>query len=1117
MHKRTSGRLFPLFLAASTVLWHAPQAPAQSTFGGIVGTILDATGAAVADVVVEARNLEENTTRSTVSNSQGLYQILNLKPGKYELLAKKPGFAVAKVPSVDLDARQTLRADMTLDVANMQQTVSVEAAAATVNTENGTIGDSKNFAQVTQLPVNYRGGTTSPLAAIATVPGVQQDNAGNYSIGGGLPSMIEFTVDGVSTVNIRSNGALSDMYPSSELIREFKVTAVNNNAEFAQVGDVTVSTKSGTNTLHGSGFEYHQNRALDATTYGSNTKQAKVFNTFGGSLGGPIYIPKLYKGKDKTFFFVAYEGNRRPGSTSLQYSVPTTSLKSGNLAGLPGQSVVDPTSGAPFPNSIIPASRLSPVAQKLLSGYYPDPNFNSGSAFNNYRTLVGTPSDTNGLDMRFDHTINSKQQIYGRYSWKKLTSITANNLLPSDTTEQINKNLIISHNYSLKPNVINEFRFGISHWTRQQIFPINGTKALADLGIVGLNTSNHPDTGAFPGIDFSDGTSYTTIGHAKDGARKSITYQYTDNLSWVKGSHTMKFGFDIRKMKYIDVQYFGGSDDFGQFTFNGGAFTGNAFGDLLLGLPSTTYFSITGPDLDSPVGHYRFYGQDEWRVNSRLTISYGLRWQIHPPFTEANGNITNFDRTNGNVIIPVGALAPAPGFLASINACGPSAVATLPCAKIVTNKDAGLGLGLRKTYYGNLAPRFSVAYRPFGDNKTVFRGGFGVFTMTALGPLAYALTGIHTSDTRTFTNFTSKGTAPLYAWPQAFAGNLSLDAAGTGEFIVGTQTDYRDPNSVQWNATVERELPKDMSLRVSYIGMNSSRLNSTIDLNSVPASTTPYSASRRPFTNWGRILSRDNIGFSNYQSMQMEVNRRMTRGLFFQGSYNLAKNLGNINADVPTAFAGESGGTLADRFNTRLIRGNIVGTRRHRGLVSAIYQLPFGKGRPFLANMNPISQAIIGGWEISTVTMLQSGPWLTPTMSRGSDKSNMNVVGRGVNVRPDRIGNGNLDNPTPDRWFDINSFVVPAAGVGREGNSGVGILEGPGTVAIAGGMAKTFLFKERMRVRLEGTFTNLPNHPNFAPPGTNISTPVSFGRTTSVQASENSGNRVGQVALRIEF
>jgi hypothetical protein len=255
-----------------------------------------------------------------------------------------------------------------------------------------------------------------------------------------------------------------------------------------------------------------------------------------------------------------------------------------------------------------------------------------------------------------------------------------------------------------------------------------------------------------------------------------------------------------------------------------------------------------------------------------------------------------------------------------------------------------------------------------------------------------------------------------------------------------------------------------------------------------------------------------------YHALQVEVSRHFSRGLLFQSSYVLAKNLGNgAGAAGGTGFQTEVGTIITDRFNSRLDRGNLSGTRRNRFLLSAIYELPFGKGRTFLSGIHPVANAVLGGWDLSTVTLIESGPFLTPTNSRRTDQSNTNMNFRGVTVRPDRIADGNVPNPTPDRWFDITAFVNTPAGTGRFGNAGPGILVGPGTTTVAGGLSKNFPLRERLRMRLEATFTNILNHPNFAVPGTNISAPTAFGKVTSVQSAENSGNRVGQVALRFDF
>jgi hypothetical protein len=932
--------------------------------------------------------------------------------------------------------------------------------------------------------------------------------------------MIDFTLDGVSTINVRNNGANQNMYPSSELLSEFRVSSVNNNAEFAQVGDVTVTTKSGSNEFHGSLFEYFQNAALDATTYGATEKQAKVWNTFGGSLGGPVVIPKLYTGKNKTFFFADYEGNRHPGSTLEQYSVPTAAMRAGDLTDLPGGSAVDPQTGAPFPNNQIPANRISSVSSKVLSQVYPLPNFDSGSTFNNYHTLIPTPITTNGYDIRIDHYITPTQQIFGRWSWKTVDSSQVETLLPSRTVNETDQNLILSYNYSIKPALVNEFRFGLSRWLLNQNFPINGVKADESLGLTGLDLNNHPEAGAYPGFNFNDGTGFTAVGQGKVGNTFSRTYQFTDNLSWTKGRHSMKFGADVRFLQYQDVLNFVGSDDFGSFTFNQGAFSGNAFADFLLGLPSMNVVATTGPNLDQRSHHYGVYAQDEFRVIEKLTINFGLRWEFDPPFDETHGNITNFDTRTGNVIVPDQTLPAAASFLYLINGPCPGTVSTLPCSNIVSASSVGLPKGLHQYYYKDFDPRVSIAWRPFG-NKTVFRAGFGIFTMTSLGQLAWTDTGIHTTDLRFYTNFVGPGIPPAFQFPQATPpnGGLTPDQIGGEVFLAGVQTKFRDPQSAQWNATIERELPSGFALRVSYIGMNSYRLTNMVDVNQVPSSPHGFNPSLMPYQNWSEVGIRENLGFANYQALSTELNHRFSKGLFLQASYNFAKNLSDANSDVPGGLPSEVGDAtvLADRFNLANNRGNDYATRRHRVLISGMYQLPFGKNRAFLAHSGRVVDSILGGWQISTVTLFETGPWQTPQTSPTQDQSGMNILGRGAQLRPDRIGNGSVSNPGPNEWFDINAFVPTPIGAGRIGNAGVGILEGPGTVAVAGGLSKSFLILEHVRMRFEATFTNLLNHPNFAPPATDISSPDTFGRTSSVQTAENGGNRTGQLALRLEF
>jgi hypothetical protein len=1097
---------------------------AQSIFGNIVGVAQDSSQAVIPDALIMVRNLDDNGTRSTATVADGSFQILNLKAGRYEITATKPGFSDFKVSEVVLEARQTLRVEVRFQVAIVSETVDVtEEAAPVINTEGGTIGDTKNFQQVTQLPVNYRGATTSPLAAIATLPSVQQDNNGNIAVGGAMPSQVGYSVDGVSTSNNRQNGALPNLYPSSEILDEFKVTAFNNNAEFSQIGDVTVTTKGGGNRFHGSLFEYAQNSALDAKIYGFDTKAPKKFNTFGGSFSGPVSIPNAYSGKDRTFFFVDYEANRRRTSAPLQFLVPTASQRAGNLSSLTSDPVIDPSTGLAFAGNVIPINRISQTARALLANYYPLPN-NTGNTNANLYLLTPTPSNTNGYDMRIDQILNSKQSIYGRWSWKNIDATAQNGLLPSEQIAEHNRNLLISYNYTVNSNLLNEFRFGMSRFSSQVAFPILGASALQQLNIAGLDLSDHPDNHAFPIFNFADSTGFASAGRDKTGVTRSSTTEFTDNLTWIHSRHTLRFGGDIRHLGYYDLESFGGADDFGQFVFSAGQFTGNAFGDFLLGLPTYTYVAQSGPDIDASTTHYAMYGQDEWRISSKLTLNFGLRYTVMPAFVDKNGNLGAFNYADGGMIVPDN-LMPRAGFLSSINACGtgPNGQGLDPnlnCASIKKAGEMGLPEGLRQTYMRNLQPRMSFAYRPFNNGKTVIRGGFGIFTMTNLGQLSFNVTDIASSVVRTYTNADPLTGKPRYQFPSPFYAATTQEFIGASDFYQNTPTNYRDPQSAQWNLTIERELPGNMGLRLSYVGMNSYRMNLSVDLNQTQPSTKPYDPSQKPYPNWNRILSSENLGFANYQALQTELNRTFKSGLSFQASHTWAKNLSNYGGDAPSGFAPEViyGTAVNDRFNLRAERGNVAATRRQRFLLSGMYELPFGKGKAVLSNSRSVVNGLLGGWQVSTVTLIQSGPFLTPTYSAGLvDPANINTFNRGSILRPDRIANGSLSHPTTNQYFDIGAFAAPPANAGRIGNAGVGTLVGPGTVAISAGLSKTFAVSEKAKLRLETTFTNLPNHPNFAPPAIDVSTPATFGKTTAVQTAENAGNRVGQVSLRLQF
>ena len=1106
--------------AAMLVLWlisGGVSVSAQSTFGSVVGVVQDKTQAVVPGASVTIHRLEDNSTRSATSDQNGSFEFLNLKPGTYALSAQADGFSEFQIPSAELTSRQALRIDITLAIKSQSQSVEVADTVAVINTENAMISDSKNNQQITQLPLNNRATTTSPLAALSISPNVQQDSSGNIALGGASSAMVNFSVDGISTANVRQNGALQDAYPSQEGISALRVTSFNNSAEFSQVGDVTFTTKSGTSQYHGSLFEYLQNDALDADPYGFSGKSPKHFNTFGGSLGGPVSIPYLYDAKDKTFFFFDYEGNRRSTAVAQQFLVPTQAERSGDLTAL---------------GVTTPITNINPTATALLS-YYPLPNVIGQSNYN-YENFQSTPARTDGADLRLDHTINSKQSVYARFSRKNITEDYANPLLPDDSDSVHNRSLLVSHTWVLTPHLLNEFRFGFTNVATSVGFPIEGATALSQLDLTGVNISQHPTTHAFPTFNFSAGTGFTPIGRDKTGVTQSKTLQFTDNVSWTRGKHTLKMGLDARRVRYFDLESFApvfNSDDFGDFIFQG-TFTGNAFGDFLEGTPSSLFFAVSSPDVGGTAWQYGVFGQDEYQINSHLTLNYGLRWQILPGFHEDGGNLANFDQRNNSIVVPnelpaylqqQNILPSNLAFQQSFNACN-MGYTPLPCTNYVTASQDHLPQSLRNVYTRNLQPRISIAWRPFNDTKTVIRAGFGIFTMTNLGPLSFNNSGNPTSALHTYTN-SGTVTSPLIQFPNTAPPTVGVQYGGGG-LDQGVDPNYRDPQANQWNLTVERQVGNNDSLRVSYVGMHSYRLSITEDLNQIPASTTPYQTTaaspyvdpRAPYPNWFTLYSTFNAGEANYNALQIEENHKMSHGLYFSGNYTLAKNLADNQGDIPTAYAGEVnyGIPIANRFDVHSDYGNVEGTRRSRFLLTGLYQLPVGEGRTFL-NTGGWRDAALGGWELTTITLLETGPWLTPSISDSFDQSNTDVVNRGAFSRPDEVSTNFYQGQSRAQYFNLAAFAPTPPGAGRFGNAGVGILQGPGTIAASLGLAKVFRVTEAVRMRFESTFTNVFNHTNFAPPATQIDVPSTFGVLSASQTAENAGNRTGQVALRVEF
>jgi hypothetical protein len=543
----------------------------------------------------------------------------------------------------------------------------------------------------------------------------------------------------------------------------------------------------------------------------------------------------------------------------------------------------------------------------------------------------------------------------------------------------------------------------------------------------------------------------------------------------------------------------------------------------------------SSPNTNEPSVQWGIYAQDQWQLTDRLTVNFGLRWEVLPEFTERQGDIANFDPTNGDVVVPNILLDKTVGsspllqanynaFLVSFNACQLQNPEPFGCSNVVTASQDHLSQSLRNTYWGDYDPRIGIAYRPFRDTKTVFRAGFGIFTQTPLGSLAYDFIGIPLGAPYTYTNQTSAGSPPLYTFPATSPTNTALQYGGTG-FYDGMSPNYKDPQTVQYNVTIERQVTSALAARITYSGMNSYRMSVTKDYNAIPPSTQAYSPSpyvdpRAPYQNWVEINYSANAGFSNYQGLTVQATQKLSHGLAYQANYTWAHNISDAQGDAPEGFTPENllFTPSYDQFDLRAARGNVAGMPRQRILFTGTGELPFGEGRQWQSK-NRFVNGVLGNWNINAITLLQTGPWMTPTMNYTADQSNTGIsdgVRTGITPRPDKVASPSAGINGGLLW-NPNAFQAPPNNAGRIGNAGVGILEAPGTIAVSAGLSKTFVAREGMNIRFESTFNNVLNHTNYAPPASDIGALSTFGVLTSAQTAGQNGNRTGQLALRIDF
>jgi hypothetical protein len=1066
--------LIGIMMLAAHTLSHA-----QSNLASIAGTVRDASGAVIPGVTVTVVNTNTNQPKRFESDEYGNYEVVNLVPGVYRVEAELAGFKRFLHDGIQLDSAAKLRVDVRLEVGGTAETVVVESGTPAIETENASIMELTGIREHESSPVHL-----GDMARLMTLmPSVGQGAAKyQFSISGSRGSQNEFLIDGVATPNRSTPDGTEDI--GLESVREVRIQGTNNSAEYGTPGIYQLVTRSGGNQFHFNLVYDHINSALGTRSFFDTVKPVSLEHYEQAYFSGPVTLPRLYKGRDRTFFMFSWDSFQTPLGTTLVATVPTVAMRQGDFSGV--ANIKDPFTGKPFPGNVIPSSYLNPVSLKFQEMFYPLPNYGSpGTLNNNQRTVMPRSPERRAFDFRIDHMLTNNNSFYVRDSFRNQ---------PTDqwpvlaTLGNYAKNMkmrgfLFSDSHTFKPTLINEFRFGYMSSMTTSFGQERSQDVINATGLTGLGGT--PDDFGMPVIAI---TGMTSLQAQNFSSTVDRVYQVTDSVTMIKGRHTIKSGVDFRHLNsFNDVGY--SSATWGSFSFQP-SFTGNAYADFLLGLPKTSSIGSPTPPLHMLDNNWFLFVQDDFKIIPRLTISLGLRYEYQQPFTVTNNRLYNFNPATGQIIV-------------QDSARGLVSPLFNPALPIAVASQAGFpngheGFGDRD----NLAPRFGFAYR--FNTKSVIRGGYGVFIDNLEVGLASSYTGgPFTPGSVAYTNSISGG-VPLFQWPNAYP-PVTPGPSTSAPSLNAINPHYRDPYVQQWNLTFEQEI-LSMGIRTSYVGTKSTQLLFSRQINRPLPSITPFNQQRRPYPLYGDIVYTENGGNSIYHALQIEANRRFSKGLSYTVGYTWASDIADVSD------SGLTGGTIENPLDRAAERARESYNIRHRMMSSFIWELPFGQGRRLLSNLPAYADRILGGWKLSGVLYLQTGTWFTPTFS-GSDPSNTNTIGG----RPNRLASGQLPSNQRSiyRWFDITAFAVPSAG--HFGNSGRDILETPGMRMFHAGIAKNFSLRERLVLNVEIAARNAFNHPCFAGPNTVINGTAGGTISAVCNTRETEGGREGEVRLRLSF
>lgn len=1086
--------------------------PAQSASGQITGVVRDPSGAGVAGAEVIVTSELTGITQKTTTTGPGDYSFPVLPVGVYSVSTDMKGFRTYRRTGIHLDVNETIRVDVDLQVGQVTETIDVQADAIAIDTDTATVGQQVNQQQVTDLPLDGRNfldllflgnGAVSPPNG---EQGSMRQGEGNaISINGARPESNNYMLDGVSITD--TSLVTPAVVLSIDAIQEFKEQTAMYSAEYGfSANQINVISKSGTNQLRGALFWFDRNNDFDARSFFQEGIPALHQNQFGFVAGGPVIIPKLYNGRNKTFWIANYEGLRVRQGTVILGVVPTTAQLHGQFS----TPVIDPVSGQPFAGDQIPSSRFERLANVAISNnFFPAPNYNAGG--NNYYNTLPTPTNSDQQTYRLDQSLGKYGTIFGRGTYTNYVN-TSTGSLTAIGNEYFNEQATswqINHNVSIGPHVVNSFKFGHLNAIANNYGVAEPTSAVTAMGFTGLY-SNLPDierTWASIGL-----TGFAGVGGAVNAYTASDVpmSDVSDSVIFIKGSHTLTMGANYRHWvsnRELADNFLGNYNFAGYFTNPNPSAppTGDAVvADMLLGYfssaanfqPAASSSGVPGNPHSYIFNYFAPYVQDDWKVNSRLTLNIGLRWDYRTIPYASNNKMFWLDTSNPN-----GGLCFADKSLLTDGVAG--------------NQSYYRYCGSNHPGTASLtpfAPRVGFAYRPFGGNKTVVRGGYGIFYDSSESREIDDSGDLYPYISRT--NIPqSVGTTPLLTTNQLFPPLIAPGAAVPADntFIaVIISENVKNPYVQQWNFSIEREITPFTKLELYYLGTKGTHLLQRRNIAQALPPTDPNNPgtvlSRRPYPNFSTYIDSDWSGYSSYNSFNAKVEHTY-KGLAVTATYTWSKSLDDKSAIAAIGNSSDGWQGFLDNHNTRLDYGLSDFDVPQRLAVSFVYSLPVGRGQKFASNINRAADAVIGGWQVNGIVTLQKG---FPYTIFAADANGLldNYFNR-ANI---------VGNPFPSgfkqsisEWFNTAAFVQPQAGV--YGDLARNAYTGPGLSNADMSLFKNVSFTEHAKLQLRLETFNTLNHAQWGTPNFSLTTPSTFGQVTSTQIP----GRIAQVGVKLLF